>query len=72
MRTKFAAAGLLLALLLTPLLSACASRTAGSATEMALCDQFKPILWSDADSDKTIAQAKQANAVGARLCGWRP
>jgi hypothetical protein len=35
------------------------------------CAVAKPILWSARDTDETIRQAKEHNAVGATLCGWR-
>lgn len=46
--------------------------TAGDATKSAVCDQFKPIRWSSADTVETIRQVKEANAVGVAVCGWRP
>lgn len=36
----------------------------------AFCDAALPILWSARDSDETIKQVKEHNAVGAALCGW--
>lgn len=56
---------------LAPILSACTT-TAGGETKAALCDQFRPIRWSSVDTDETILQAKQTNAVGRALCGWKP
>jgi hypothetical protein len=53
-------------------LAGCGTMTAGGATKAALCDQFRPILWSQSDTAETIRQAKEANAVGAALCGWKP
>lgn len=35
------------------------------------CDIAKPIYWSDQDTDETIQQAKEHNAVGKDQCGWR-
>jgi len=29
-----------------------------------------PISWSTKDTDETIEQVKEHNAVGKRLCGW--
>lgn len=72
MRMKSARLALLLALALPSILAGCVTQTAGGATRMALCDQFKPTQWSVSDTDETITQAKQNNAVGARLCGWKP
>jgi hypothetical protein len=34
------------------------------------CAVAKPIAWSARDTDETILQVKQHNAVGAALCGW--
>lgn len=34
------------------------------------CAVAKPIYWSSKDTDDTIAQAKEHNAVGKALCGW--
>lgn len=53
-------------------LAACATATGGSATKSALCDQFRPIMWSSQDADQTIAEVKGHNAVGMKLCGWKP
>lgn len=71
MQTKSARLALMLALALTLPLIGCASQTAGGATKAALCDQFAPIRWSASDTDETIRQAKEANAVGKAVCGWK-
>jgi hypothetical protein len=42
-----------------------------SASIDAFCEQFKPIAWTVTDTDETIRQAKEHNAVGVKLCGWR-
>lgn len=56
----------------TLFLAGCATMTAGNGTTgKAVCDSFRPVLWSDADSDETIRQVKANNAVGAAICGWR-
>lgn len=70
MRTIFAVTALLLALTLP--LAGCVTATGSSATRSALCDQFRPIRWSSQDTDQTIAEAKGHNAVGVKLCGWKP
>jgi hypothetical protein len=44
----------------------------GSDFHAAFCDVAKPIYWSAADTDETIAQIKEHDAVGAALCGWGP
>lgn len=76
MRTKSGkpAPKLATGLLLILALAGCAKTTDGGVTETkdALCDQFRPTPWSTKDTDGTIAAAKGNNAVGARLCGWKP
>lgn len=69
MRTQ--SAKLALTLALASILASC-TMTAGGATKVALCDQFRPIRWSVSDTAETIAQVKGNNAVGARLCDWEP
>lgn len=54
------------------LLSGCGTTTGGGETRAALCDQFRPVRWSVSDTDATIAQNQQNNAVGVRVCGWTP
>lgn len=51
-------------------LASCVQTTGSGATKAALCDQFRPIRWSASDTDDTIRQAKETNAVGRALCGW--
>jgi len=76
MPIAFARTARTLAALLTlaTLATGCAATTAGVATESgrAICDQFRPIAWSARDTDETIRAAKAHNAVGVRICGWRP
>jgi hypothetical protein len=38
--------------------------------ELTFCDGAKPIYWSKKDTDKTIWQIKEHNAVGKQSCGW--
>lgn len=45
--------------------------TGGGATKAALCDQFRPVRWSSADTPETIMQVKGNNAVGSVVCGWK-
>lgn len=40
-------------------------------TERALCEAFRPVLWSVKDTEETIRQAKEHNAVGVKVCGWK-
>lgn len=68
MQTKSAATALLLVLL--PILAACTTTGSGE-TKNALCDQFRPVLWSSQDTPDTVRQAKEHNAVGVALCGWK-
>ena len=54
--------------------SGCATMTDLSAPTEAhasFCAVAKPILWSARDTDETIAEVKEHNAVGAVLCGWK-
>jgi hypothetical protein len=48
----------------TPILSAC--ETIQSADSF--CAVAKPIMWSSRDTDETIREVKEHNAVWARLC----
>lgn len=59
----------LLTLLLLPILASCATTTASNATN-SFCLAAKPIYWSAKDTDETIKEAKEHNAVGKKLCGW--
>jgi hypothetical protein len=34
------------------------------------CRVAEPIYWSAKDTDKTIAQVREHNAVGKKLCKW--
>ncbi len=72
MRTTSASRARTLALVLPLLLSGCVTTMGGGETRAALCDQFRPVSWSIKDTDETIAQSKQNNAVGVRVCGWTP
>lgn len=56
-------------------LSACETMMGSGATEPAagadtFCTIAKPITWSASDTDQTIREVKEHNAVGRRLCGW--
>ena len=49
----------------------CATMMASGATdEASFCAIAKPIVWSARDTDATIEQVKEHNAVGATLCKW--
>jgi hypothetical protein len=34
------------------------------------CEIARPITWADGDTDATLAQIQEHNAVGVKLCGW--
>lgn len=42
----------------------------GTNGELTFCQGAKPIRWSQMDTDETIAQIKELNAIGGKLCGW--
>ncbi len=56
--------GLAMLLLIVP---GCAMTTATVATNESVCDVWKPISWSQKDTDETIVQVKVNNA---RRNGW--
>lgn len=56
----------MLALTSCVILTGCAKTTASGGTE---CARWSPIYWSKADTDGTIRQVKEHNAVYKRLCG---
>lgn len=47
------------------------SRGPTSTGAAPFCRVAEPIYWSGKDTDKTIAQVKEHNAVGRKLCKWR-
>jgi hypothetical protein len=55
------------ALALTLSLGACATTTGSVATDVS-CEAFEPILWSQEDTDETIRQIREHNAVWVALC----
>lgn len=66
-------------LLILPLfvtLQAC-NQTTGSSVQIsgglpaAFCRTAKPIYWSAHDTPETIRQAKEQNAAGKSICGWK-
>ena len=57
--------------MLSGILSGCMTMTASVGTDASFCQVAKPIAWSSRDTDATIEQVKEHNAVGATLCGWR-
>lgn len=58
------------------ILTGCVTTTGSNAPikaasgEAPFCKVAEPIYWSDKDSDKTIAQVKEHNAVGKKICNW--
>ena len=61
------------ALALCAILAACTTMTGSSdpiESRATFCAVAKPILWSERDTDATIEQVKEYNAVGAALCLW--
>lgn len=70
MRTRRLMRAGALAPVLLLLLSGCATTTGGGGTDV-MCAVMQPIEWSRADTDATIRQIKEHNAIGRELCGWR-
>jgi hypothetical protein len=60
----------IIALLYT--LTGCATTTGSNAptSEVPFCTAAQSISWSKRDTDVTIVQIKEHNAVGKELCGW--
>ena len=55
----------------TLLLAGCAGMTATSASNSRVaCGVFKPITWSEQDTDQTIREAKSHNAAGKAIGCW--
>jgi hypothetical protein len=53
------------------ILPGCATMTGTAGTNGAACDVWKPISWSQKDTDVTIAEVKTNNARRAGFCGDR-
>lgn len=66
----------LMLLCATLILNGCASLMGSGATKPPVagantfCAIAKPITWSSRDTDLTIRDVKEHNAVGVRLCHW--
>ncbi len=58
------------ALLPIPLLilTGCATTTASVGTDAVACSAFEPIRWSKRDTEETIRQVKEHNAVWKAIC----
>lgn len=52
-------------------IQACSAPTMPSNDADGFCLLAKPFYWSAKDTDETIKQAKEHNAVGAKLCNWK-
>jgi hypothetical protein len=50
--------------------AACAPVMNSSGATSVACQAFEPIRWSQKDTDGTLSQVKEHNAVGKELCGW--
>lgn len=48
-------------------LTACATTTTTSVVNLGVCEAWKPVTWSQADTDQTILEIKQNNAARK---GW--
>lgn len=53
-------------------LTACVTTTAskGKTNTASFCQVAEPIYWSSKDTDETIKQVKEHNAVGVQICNW--
>ena len=60
----------LMSLTLTGCVTTTASKGPTSTGAASFCKVAEPIYWSGKDTDKTIAQVKEHNAVGKKLCQW--
>lgn len=57
---------MLFALIACVTLTGCARTMASGGTE---CSRWRPIYWSRSDTEETIRQVKEHNAVFKKLCG---
>lgn len=64
-RSRLKPLGILLVLISCAALTGCAKTTASGGTE---CARWRPIYWSRLDTDGTIAQVKEHNAVYKKVC----
>ena len=62
-----------LAILFAPLLlTSCETpQMVSSVTSATFCQLAKPIRASRMDTDGTLEQIEEFNAVGVKLCGWK-
>lgn len=62
-------------LLIAGLLSSCGTQQTGSleidGQVASFCDLAKPIRLSRKDTDDTIKQVEEHNAIGIKYCSWR-
>ena len=58
--------------ILAILTASCATTSSSAPTKEAAtkvaCQSFEPIYWSAKDTPKTVAQIKEHNAVGSKIC----
>lgn len=52
------------------MLAGCGSTTNLSGPDASFCSAARAIYWSSKDTDQTLAQVREHNAVGKTLCGW--
>ena len=66
---------LLFGMLLLAGLPACATTTSLRETDpnagADFCAIAKPFRWNPQDTDESILQAKEWNAIGVKLCNWK-
>ena len=60
----------LMSLTLTGCVTTTASKGPTSSGAAPFCKVAEPIYWSGKDTEKTIAQIREHNAVGKELCKW--
>lgn len=53
-------------------LAGCQSQSQTASAETDFCLIAKPFYWSKDDTAQTIEQAKKINAIGIKLCNWKP
>lgn len=52
------------------ILTGCQTTTGSAVADGSFCQIAKPIYWDARDTDETIKQAKEHNAIGKNFCGW--
>lgn len=60
-----------LSVLTTPIiLTACSTTMDSAVNDLSFCAAAQPIRWSTKDTQETVWQIKEHNAVGRVSCGW--